>query len=224
MRNHKVTLFYLIRHAESTANTKGILAGRSSDVQLSKNGLNQASQIPEILSEIRFDSIMSSPLERCISTARFLSQSKSLKVITEEALIEQDYGDWTGKKLSSLRKLKAWNEVQTSPENFHFPSGESFQNVYDRVHSLLNKLHKKKSNSEKVHAIVTHADIIKMIVSSTLAGPFSSFQNVVINPASISIIRYQQDKRFLIAQNIHSLQNIKISDLATVGGSRGSKN
>ena len=67
-----MTLFYLIRHAESTANTKGILAGRSSDVQLSKNGLNQASQIPEILSEIRFDSIMSSPLERCISTARFL--------------------------------------------------------------------------------------------------------------------------------------------------------
>ena len=63
-----MTLFYLIRHAESTANTKGILAGRSSDVQLSKNGLNQASQIPQILSEIRFVSIISSPLERCIST------------------------------------------------------------------------------------------------------------------------------------------------------------
>jgi len=218
-----VTLFYLIRHAESTANTKGILAGRSPSVKLSKNGLLQASRIPEILSEIKFDSILSSPLERCIATAQFLSESKSLKVITEDALIEQDYGDWTGKKLASLRKLKAWNEIQKAPENFHFPAGESFRNVSDRVQSLLNKLHKKKSNSEKVFAIVTHADIIKMIVSSTLAGPFASFQNVVINPASISIIRYQQDKRFLVAQNIHTLQDIKIGDLATVGGSRGSK-
>ena len=53
-----MTLFYLIRHAESTANTKGILAGRSPSVKLSKNGLLQASRIPEILSEIKFDSIL----------------------------------------------------------------------------------------------------------------------------------------------------------------------
>jgi probable phosphoglycerate mutase len=48
-----VTLFYLIRHAESTANTKGILAGRSPSVKLSKNGLLQASRIPEIRSLLR---------------------------------------------------------------------------------------------------------------------------------------------------------------------------
>jgi broad specificity phosphatase PhoE len=35
-------IVYLLRHAQSTANTKGILAGRDNSVELTKKGFKQA--------------------------------------------------------------------------------------------------------------------------------------------------------------------------------------
>ena len=57
--------------------------------------------------------IYSSPLERT-KEQQELSRKVGIKVKQERGLLELDVGDWTGRKLSHLRKLNAWSAVQVS--------------------------------------------------------------------------------------------------------------
>lgn len=61
-------IVYMLRHAQSVANTKGILAGQDNSVQLSKHGHKQAQMLAPYLSKLKINRIYSSPLTRCIQT------------------------------------------------------------------------------------------------------------------------------------------------------------
>ena len=61
-------IIYLLRHAQSVANTKGILAGQDNSVELSKDGHKQAQLLAPYLSTIKMNRVYSSPLTRCIQT------------------------------------------------------------------------------------------------------------------------------------------------------------
>ena len=54
---------FLLRHAHSTANAKGILAGRLENIELSKDGYLQREKLDARLQEAKFDQIISSPLQ-----------------------------------------------------------------------------------------------------------------------------------------------------------------
>ena len=68
----------LVRHGRSTANTAGLLAGRTPGVQLDEHGQGQAAQIAERLAAARFDRLISSPLERCLQTITPFSKATGL--------------------------------------------------------------------------------------------------------------------------------------------------
>ena len=77
-------IIYLLRHAQSVANTKGILAGQDDSVELSKAGFKQAESLISYLSAIKFSKVYSSPLTRCIQTiAPFMEKNSKLDSINE---------------------------------------------------------------------------------------------------------------------------------------------
>ncbi|KAH8104740.1 phosphoglycerate mutase-like protein [Cristinia sonorae] len=89
-----------IRHGESTDNTKDIWAGWK-DAPLSNHGMNQARACGESLSDIRFQTIWASPLQRAFSTAQAIydvqpDPKPSFK--TSPHLREQHFGIAEGKK------------------------------------------------------------------------------------------------------------------------------
>ncbi|MDN6536424.1 MAG: histidine phosphatase family protein, partial [Corynebacterium variabile] len=59
----------LVRHGRSTANTAGVLAGRTPGVLLDDTGLEQARRTAERLAAIPLAAVVSSPLERTRQTA-----------------------------------------------------------------------------------------------------------------------------------------------------------
>ncbi|PWS47690.1 phosphoglycerate mutase, partial [Streptomyces sp. FT05W] len=54
----------LVRHGRSTANTSGVLAGRTPGVSLDERGAAQAAALPGRLSALTFAAAVSSPLQR----------------------------------------------------------------------------------------------------------------------------------------------------------------
>jgi len=175
----------LVRHAHSTANLKGILAGRDNRVSLSPRGKEEAQQLAEYLSSIDFDAVFSSPLRRCLDTlAPYLSQSKK-KVQIREELIEMEYGRWSGKPLSVLAKEDMWKTIQSRPSTVRFPGGESFGEMSLRANqSVLDE-----AKGHRRILVLSHGDVIKAIAAFHLGSPLDSFQRISIDPASISIIR-----------------------------------
>ena len=187
------TSIFLLRHAQSTANTRGILAGRDDEIGLSQQGFHQAEQVAVALSGKKFDRILTSPLKRCRQTiAPLLAATpvgKRVRASVAREFIEMDYGQWSGRKLIALSKKSAWNSIQTAPSRFRFPDGESFEEMRARA---IGAIEEEARLGGQV-LIVSHGDVIKMIIAHYLAMAPDAFQRLTIDPASISRIDFHGD-------------------------------
>jgi probable phosphoglycerate mutase len=191
-------IIYLLRHAQSSANTKGILAGQDNSVELSKKGAKEANEIVGYLESLKIVKVYSSPLTRCLQTITpFMTRNSEIDFEVDPRLIEMNYGKWSGRKLSSLARDSRWKKVINKPSSFTFPEGESFKQMRSRVDRLLADLVSQKGPV----LLVTHGDIIKMILASALALPIDRFQSFVAEPASISTIRIEKGLNTVLQVN-----------------------
>lgn len=209
-------IIYMLRHAQSTANTKGILAGQDDLVELSKPGHKQAQLLAAYLATIKINKIYSSPLTRCLQTIEpFMQINPDIDFQVDKSFIEMDYGLWSGRKLSSLRRDRRWRAVQAKPSTFTFPEGESFKNMRTRVDKALMNLNKAKG----VILIVTHGDIIKMSLASVLGLPIDRFQSFVVEPASISVFSLEKNGATILQTNfVVSSSSVKKFKQNQLGG------
>ena len=195
----------LIRHAHSEANAKGVLSGRIPGVHLSPKGVQQAEGLIARLGALKIATLRISPLERCAETinpwwnAIGKTINRGVEVAEDPNLIEVDYGKWSGKKLSQLLRHAMWKTVQNNPSAMYFPSGESLASMQVRamksVHDALNVRRKGAA------ILVSHGDVIKSIVASSLGMHLDDFQRIVIDPASITILDFSQSKPRLTLMN-----------------------
>lgn len=219
----------LLRHAHSVANEKGVLAGRASGVTLSKKGEVQAKELKSRLGNLKFKSIRVSPLERCLLTLEpWLNHQKLTQgdFVLDNGLTEVDYGDWTGKKLSSLSLKKEWRIVQKTPSKMVFPQGESLLEVQKRAHKSLMKAVKEAQGG--VALIVSHGDVIKSLIANCLDLELDKFQKIVVDPASISVLQYGKKNFNLLhlndsSTNFEFLSKKSRSVKTLVGGGSGRK-
>jgi len=211
----------LIRHGHSTANLKGILAGRNNRVGLTPRGKSEAKAIATHFSETHFDAIYSSPLKRCIDTAEPLLQGSKRKLKLLEDLVEMEYGSWSGKPLRQLSKEPLWKSIQTRPSTVRFPGGESFLEMSQRA----NQAVLDAAVGHQRIAIFSHGDVIKAIVAFHLGMPLDSFQRIGIDPASISTIRLPSSHLTLMNSTAHlkstSTHDGGKRDQYTLGGGAG---
>ena len=190
---------FLLRHAHSTANAKGILAGRMENIQLSKEGYAQREQLDLRLFQAKFEQVISSPLQRCLET---IANFECAPTITDE-FQEVHYGDWTGKKISSLRRNAAWREIHKHPASVRFPNGETLPEVQTR--SLLG-LDLQVNPKAKNVLISTHADVIKVLILHALGTHLNNIDKLQIDNASISIIERDKQGFRVIRVNDNSSQ------------------
>lgn len=130
--------------------------------------------------------VYSSPMERAQQTAAAFAKASRRQVRIHPGLNECDFGSWTGKYLARLRKLSAWQQVQRTPSNFRFPSGESFAEMQNRMVATLLEL--ARQHKGKTIVAVSHADTIKVALTHALGMHLDMFQRLHISPASVSTL------------------------------------
>ena len=195
----------LIRHAHSKANERGVLSGRLPGIALSERGIEQSERLISRLGSIKIRSLHVSPLQRCNETiSPWWNQIGSItnprvSMVEDNGLIEVDYGNWSGKKLSMLARKRQWQTVQNSPSSMYFPGGEGLAHVQARAMSSIHSALSKKGKGSDV--FVSHGDVIKAIVSSVLAMHLDDFQRIVIDPASITVLDFSSNKPRVLLMN-----------------------
>ncbi len=125
-----------------------------------------------------------SPLERTLETSAPIADTFSLVPISDEGLIECDFGEWTGEELSRLYTLPEWSTVQRAPSTFRFPGGESFPEMQHRIVSAIDRI--RAAHQGETVVCVSHADPIKAAVAYALGTPLDLFQRIVVSPCSVS--------------------------------------
>jgi probable phosphoglycerate mutase len=189
---------YLLRHAQSEANQRGILAGPDNTINLSEKGRKQSLKVSKHLQAIAFQQIYSSPISRCLQTIQPLIKGRpNIEIVQEIKIQEMDYGQWNGKDLKILSKKRDWQRIQSAPSKFTFPDGESFNQLRRRVTLFLSQI----ADKDGPILVVSHGDVIKMMLACTLDLPTDKFQNFVIEPASISIVHYGSKVKNIISVN-----------------------
>lgn len=222
----------LLRHARSTANGSATLAGRSSGVELDLTGQGQAAALVDRLVSLPLAAIVCSPLTRCQRTVAPLAQARGLTPVTEPDLSEVDYGTWTGRALKDLVTEPLWTVVQQHPSAAVFPGGEALAGVQARAVAAV-RAHDRRVSGEHgdgaVWLLCSHGDVIKAILADALGQHLDCFQRIVVDPASVSVIRYTSTRPFVLRVNdtggelatvVPPPQPGKAAD-ATVGGSTG---
>jgi len=193
------TLVLLVRHGQ-TPTTGSTLPGRAKGLHLAETGRAQAEAAATRISQLsNVAAIYASPLEQTRETAKPIARELGLKIQIDRGLLECDFGDWTGKKLDTLRKLPEWTTVQRYPSGFRFPSGESFPEMQERMVSAIGGLVAKHPG--KTVVAVSHADPIKAAVAQALGTHLDLFQRIVISPCSISAILYSASGPAVLAVN-----------------------
>ena len=194
------TTILLVRHGV-TGTTGKVLPGRAPGLHLSTKGVEQAQRTAQRLSELSpsATALYASPLERTRETAAPIASALGLRVRAERGLLECDFGDWTGKTLSSLRKKPEWRSVQNSPSTFRFPQGESFTEMQLRMWTTLERL--AHSHEGQTIVVVSHADPIKAAVTYAQGVPLDLFQRTVISTCSVSAMMLSGSSPVVLSVN-----------------------
>ena len=196
----------LARHGRTSANTSGVLAGRSKGVHLDELGGKQAAAAGARVAGVPLAAIVTSPLERCRETAVAISKAQAtrLAVRAEKDLAEVDYGTWTGRPLKELVKEPMWKTVQAHPAGVVFPEGESMATMSARAVSAVRRwdaLIEAEHGPEAVWLLSSHGDPIKAILADALGMHLDAFQRIVVDPGSLSIVRYSPLRPFVLTMN-----------------------
>ena len=80
-----IRMLYIVRHGQTDLNSRNVLQGRS-DHPLNPKGEEQAREIGDVLSDVRFDRVFSCPLKRALRTAEIIAPYAPIS--TDQRLIE----------------------------------------------------------------------------------------------------------------------------------------
>lgn len=202
-----MTTVILARHGRTSANATGVLAGRTAGVRLDEVGIEQARTAAARLDGLALAAAYTSPLERCRETATLLLSGTGIKARVERGLNECDYGDWAGKPMKDLVKEDLWKVVQAHPAGVRFPGGESMAEMSSRSVAAVRRRDAELADEHGDGAVwlaVAHGDIIKSVLADALGMHLDAFQRIVVDPASLSVIRYTAKRSYVLAMNSHA--------------------
>lgn len=182
-----MTTILLVRHGENDWVKKHRLAGWIEGIHLNENGRQQAAAAAERLAPLPVKAIYSSPVLRCRETADSIANRLNLPINTLDSMGEVRYGEWEGKKIGKLAKKKEWFTVQFYPSRMRFPGGESLRAVQMRGVEAIEALAQSHEDQDII-VVVSHADIIKLVLAYYLGVHIDLFQRLIIAPASVSVL------------------------------------
>lgn len=106
------TRIILVRHGRTALNAEGRLRGLANP-ELDPTGVEQALNTAFALRPEGIASVLSSLLNRAVSTAAIIAKISEVDHRAEPALNDRDYGEWTGHIKAEV--IEQWGSVDAAP-------------------------------------------------------------------------------------------------------------
>ena len=195
------TVLWLIRHPEPDESVRGICYG-SLDVPLSRKGIDQAECIASWLSKHNLDAIYTSPSQRCVETTRRIALGRSCSVEPVDALRELNFGDFEGRSYDEIAECypELYREWMEHPTEVHFPNGESFQTIADRVAETTSELLARHPNHHI--AFITHGGAIRIILADLLDIAAGHIFRIAQSYGAVNRVRYNGNNATVELMNL----------------------
>jgi probable phosphomutase (TIGR03848 family) len=187
------TTFHLIRHGDYSLLGR-VLAGRMAGYSLSEKGREQAQLVAQTLAGRPVAAVVASPLERARETAAPIAAMHRLEVEIDPDVTEIDFGDWTGRSFADLHAMPIWRDFNRFRSTVPIPGGETLHAAQARGLAAIARL--RSAHADRDVVIVSHGDLIKVLVAHFLGIALDLFTRIEIAPGSRSVITlYDGDVR-----------------------------
>ena len=186
------TTLILVRHGQTSYSAEHRYCGHS-DIALTETGMRQAAASATAVAERGdIDLVVSSPLQRCQTTAKMIAEKTGAELETHDALIEVNFGNWEGLTFQQAQDDNAeLHDAWITDASLTPPEGESLAQVHRRVREFRKQLVAKHPG--KTIAVVSHVNPIKSLIRQGLnAGP-ATFSHLFLDLASIAVVKFYDE-------------------------------
>lgn len=171
---------YLIRHGETAWSLSGQHTGRT-DIVLTERGEQEARELGEQLRTVRFNLVLTSPLQRARRTCDLSGLGSVAEV--DPDLQEWDYGDYEGATSADIRVAQPdWNLFRDG-----CPRGEAPPEVSERADRVIARI---RSFDGSI-AIFSHGHFGRVLAVRWIGLPLIQAQRLLLNTGSISILGFE---------------------------------
>lgn len=177
-----MTTFFCLRHGLTDWNRDKRIQGQT-DVPLCDEGRDMARDWGRALAGERFDLLLTSPLARAVETGALINEQlpSLLPVETDERLMEQDWGEWTGNDKAAMHALRpTLKKLERDGFGFRPPGGESRDEVLMRACDAL--LDCAQRHPEARVLVVTHNGVLKCLAYALTGLDFLPRETCPITP------------------------------------------
>lgn len=184
-----------MRHGETTL---GNCYCGTSDVLLNDTGWQQMQST--VLDYSDWDIIITSPLKRCAIFSEEISKKNNIVLEKCNDLKEISFGNWEGRSAKDIMQHEAetLSKFWSDPLNNSAPNGEPLREFQKRIIAAWQKITSKQKNKHVL--IVTHAGVIRIILTHILELPIKNLFRIKINHGGISRIEINGEAEDAIPQ------------------------
>ena len=190
---------YLVRHAQSEFNEKGIFQGRL-DSDLTPLGFVQARLVAKFLAGEGIELVITSPQRRAYKTALTVSDVLDVRLEVDGRIREMSFGILEGKNFWELFEKE--KEMMTSwlrdPVSSPLPTQEPMELFEERILSFLEDLKMKKENRI---AVVGHGGTLHALVCLSLGFGLEKLWRVHMDNTGVSLLEMEGDNFRLVYLN-----------------------
>jgi broad specificity phosphatase PhoE len=170
---------YLVRHGETAWSVSGQHTGRT-DLALTSRGEEQARALGSQLNGLKFDHVLSSPLQRALRTCELSGFSG--RATLDPALFEWDYGHYEGRTLAQIhRERPDWELFRDG-----CPGGESVAQITERVDPFVSRLRALEGNV----LIFSSGHVLRVLAARWIDGATALGRHLVLDPTGVCLLGY----------------------------------
>lgn len=152
------TRLALVRHGQTDWNLHDLLQG-SSDIPLNDTGRAQAREAAHLLSDVRWDRIVTSPMARAVETARIIAgECAVLDIEIDDELVERDYGGAEG--ITREEATARWGQ--------DWPGEESYEHLTVRAVRAVDAVAQRYPGENLV--LATHGTFIRAFTDAVVGA------------------------------------------------------
>jgi broad specificity phosphatase PhoE len=186
------TRLFLVRHGATELTAEDRFSG-ATDVPLSEEGRKQVENLADRLADEPLDAIYASPMGRTLETARILAKphGAEVRVETESALREIDYGHWEGKTRAEVEAQYGdeYEHWQEDPLTIAPRDGESGIQVLARALPVVRRIVEQHHQGSVL--VVCHKGTNRLLISSLLGFDARGYRDRLDqSPAALNILDF----------------------------------
>ena len=191
---------YIIRHAETEYNRKGIIQGSEVDSDINDVGESQANSFYEYYKNINFDKIYVSDLKRTFQTIRrFTENGSSYEKLKEFNEISWGVNQGKSDDLEDYAKLiDTW--LAGNLDN-KFEEGESPNEMSVRLVKGFNKV---LDDDHDTVLLCIHGRALRILLSKIIDNDLTKMDKYVHSNTGLYILEYKNGKYEILGSNLRN--------------------